>query len=122
MIQDVYPGVGPIGGIVSALGHPLGQRGVFVLAGDLPDITGVDVGVVLAAADVHADAWAVLARTGRLEPCVGVYRPGAFVMLRERVVGAQANRLYDALPAERVVTVAVEAAHLRNVNMPADIE
>jgi molybdopterin-guanine dinucleotide biosynthesis protein A len=120
VIADRTPGAGPIGGIVAALEHPLGAQGVFVLAGDLAAVTDRVVRAIWETAEGDPDAWAVLAHSGRPEPCVGVYRPGALASLLERLAGGRRS-LHDALPTERVRWVPVEAALVRNVNTVSEL-
>ncbi len=117
MIRDRYPGAGPIGGIVSALEeHPA----VFVSAGDMPKLTPAGVRAILNAAREDPAAWAVLARSDRPEPCVGVYRNTALPTLARRL-GEGRLSLHDALPPERVRWVAFDPSLLANVNTPADL-
>lgn len=120
VIPDRAPGRGPLGGIVSALEHPLGAHGVFVLAGDLPHISAHEVRLIWNRALERADAWAVIADSGRPEPCIGVYRPAALSALTERLAAGKPS-LHDALPPERVVRVTIEAARARNVNEVRDL-
>ncbi len=120
VIPDREPGLGPIGGIVAALEHPLASEGVFVLAGDLSSIGAAEVRAIWAAAEHETDAWATLADSGRLEPCIGVYRSAALPTLRERLASGRRS-LHDALPAERVRRVRVGAERVRNVNEPGDL-
>ena len=58
VIDDPYPGVGPIGGIVAALEST--SRDVFVLAGDLPGIESGHVRQIFDIAKVSPNAHAVL--------------------------------------------------------------
>lgn len=120
VIEDRHPGVGPVGGIVSALewaGTP-----VFVLPGDLPRVTGEAVRIVLVAAGEAQDASAVLAGTADdPEPCFGLYRPAALQPLR-RALEAGRYRLRDALLREQIHFVALPGDCLSNANTPADLE
>jgi molybdopterin-guanine dinucleotide biosynthesis protein A len=121
VIEEVEPGRGPIGGIVAALEHEMGIDGAFVLAGDLASITTAEVKVIWVEAERHEGAWAVLADSGHLEPCIGIYRCAALPALRERLA-TDRRSLHDALPPERVVRVKVEAERVRNVNVTSDLE
>lgn len=119
VIEDRYPGVGPVGGIVSALEQS--GAAVFVLAGDMPLVTAAVVREVLRGAAAHRNAWAVLAGCGFAEPCVGVYRQAALGTLLS-VLRAKRYRLRDALPKERVAVVSVPEGALVNANRPEDLE
>ena len=115
VMADRYPGVGPIGGIVSALETHGGD--VFVLPGDLPWITAEVVRAILDHAAERAGMAAVLARTARLEPCVGVYRQAALPMLQSHLASGRRS-LHDAVDVDSLHTVTVDAAALVNVNTP----
>lgn len=118
VLPDQFPGVGPIGGILSALVACQGP--VMVLAGDMPDFSAHEVGCVIAAAEAHPEADAVLAAHGGLHPCAGLYRLTAAPALR-RAVESQMYRLLDTLCRLRVVECPVAEAATRNVNRPADL-
>jgi len=122
VIADRYPGVGPIGGIVSALesGEAAGWTAVFVLAGDLVRIGAGQVRAILEAARKDPGAWAVLGETDRVEVCVGVYRAEALSSLKRRIAAGD-NRLHGAIPAERRALVRVDAEAVGNVNRPEDL-
>lgn len=125
-IRDRYPGVGPIGGILSAIEET--GCDVFVLAGDLVRIEPSVVESVLRTADEHPRAWAVLARAsaepphkagGRAEPCIGLYRQPVAEALRRKLESRDGRRsLHDALPCDRVVFVDVDPELTVNVNTP----
>jgi molybdopterin-guanine dinucleotide biosynthesis protein A len=120
-IEDRYPGAGPIGGIVSALEGTGGA--VFVLAGDLAWITEGVVRRVVGAPEVAgagAGVWAILGKTDRLEPCVGIYRQGATDCLRAAIMDGR-RALHLAIPPERLLTVHLDAQDVRNVNSPRDL-
>lgn len=115
--SDRYPGLGPLGGILSAL-EPGGE--VFVLAGDMPGIVPDHVRAVLNAAAHTPHAWAVLGETDRLHPCLGLYRPAALPTLRAKVRAGDL-RLSTVLPADRISSVRLPAAAGKNVNAPGDL-
>ncbi len=117
VIPDQHPGVGPLGGILSAL-----ERGgdVFVLAGDMPGVVPGDVRAVLDAAAHAPLAWAVLGATDRLHPCLGLYRAAALPTLRAKVRAGDL-RLSTALPADHIAGVRLPSAAGMNVNSPGDI-
>lgn len=119
-IADITPGAGPIGGVVAALSHPLGRNGIFVLAGDLADITAAEVERIWGFAEANPDAWAVLAETEQVEPCIGVYRYSSLSILAERLNDGRRS-LHDAIPGGHVVRVLIDAARARNVNEPGDL-
>lgn len=118
-IADLHPGVGPMGGIASALAAWGGA--VFVLAGDMPRISATEIRRILIAAKNAPTAAAVLAFTDRLHPCAGLYRPVAGPILNSLIAQGQL-RLAAALPASLVHTVELDPAALANINRPSDLE
>lgn len=116
--SDIHPGVGPIGGIVSALSAC--GTAVFVLAGDMPAFTAAGVKQIVSAAGEHPHALAVVAKTDRLHPCAGFYRPGALGPLSDRIRRGQLS-LSDAVAAMPHGEVPCEPAWLLNVNTPRDL-
>jgi molybdopterin-guanine dinucleotide biosynthesis protein A len=122
VIADRYPGAGPAGGIVSAL---LTVRGpVFVLAGDLPRITGEAVRAVceVSRSPHAAGVAAVLAYSTALEPCVGLYLSSATEPLKRRVEDGGRLSLHDALPAAERIEVKLDPLLLRNANTPGELD
>ncbi len=116
-IVDRHPGIGPLGGIISAL-EAAGD--VFVLPGDAPAIDAAAIRAILARAGESPEAWAVLADSGRLEPCVGLYRRAALPALHAHRARPEAP-LGAAIPAQQLARVAVDVRRLANVNTPDDL-
>ena len=116
---DLHPGVGPMGGIISALAAS--GAGVFVLAGDMP---ACDTGTIRRILDVAKDnsaALAVMARTDQRHPCVALYRPGALAVLEARLRGGRLA-LHSAFDPGQIVDVACEPRAVANVNSPEDVD
>ena len=118
VIEDRYPGTGPMGGILSALEAWGGS--VVVLPGDLPGITPRGVSMIVAGAAESRGALAVMAAGERLEPCVGVYRQAARDRLAARLAEGRAS-LHDLLAEHERVLVPLPAAELVNVNRPGEL-
>jgi molybdopterin-guanine dinucleotide biosynthesis protein A len=116
VIPDLHPGVGPMGGILSALAYWLGP--IFVLAGDMPSFTDVEVTALLVAAEGHSAAHAVCACTDRLHPCAGVYTQYARPALETRVSSGNYT-LVTALDSTVICQVPVRVEAAVNVNVPA---
>ncbi|MBL9141341.1 MAG: molybdenum cofactor guanylyltransferase [Phycisphaerae bacterium] len=114
-IEDAHPGIGPIGGIVSALVAWEGP--VFVLAGDMPAFGARDVErIVRRWYPGHLGVHAVLAETADgLHPCAGLYAYEARIALQARIAAGE-HRLTTALPHDAVIRVACEPASVANVN------
>jgi molybdopterin-guanine dinucleotide biosynthesis protein A len=117
-IDDPYPGIGPIGGVLASLEHA--SRDVFVLAGDLPAIDAVTVRTIIKHAANCPDAWAVIARTDRLHPTIGLYRPGCTNLLRQQIAAGRLA-LRHAIPHAHRLEVAIEPGAAANVNRPEDV-
>lgn len=118
VIADEYPGIGPMGGILSALrcwGGP-----VLVLAGDMPSMTADAIRGLITAGGKGDGVAAVLAVTDRLHPCVGVYTQLAHPFLEQRLGECQ-RRLADALPEHMVLRVRVNPDLVSNINCRSDV-
>lgn len=114
VVDDRWPGEGPLGGIITALWHFDGPT--VVVACDLP---WLDPSVVRAVtADVEVDV--VLATTDRDEPLCACWRPSALPELRRQFDQGE-RAVHRTLPSLNVSRVQVSPAVLRNVNSPADL-
>jgi molybdopterin-guanine dinucleotide biosynthesis protein A len=128
IIEDNYPGIGPLGGILSALefAREHGQCAVFVLAGDLPNIDPQSLRRVLDAAQSHPDAWAVAGHTCGLEPCIAIYRLGMIEPLT-RALAAEASKsaslvhVLRGLATERLAICELSLSVAKNVNTPDEL-
>ena len=118
IIPDLHPGIGPMGGIVSALTQWPGP--IFVLAGDMPSFSGVEIANILQVAQVHPSAYAVCASTDRLHPCAAVYTQHVRPILEARVSRSDYT-LFSALEQIGALTVPVAPEAARNVNLPGDV-
>lgn len=119
VIPDQHPGVGPIGGVLSALMESSGS--VFVLAGDMPNIEPDSIRSIVRVARDSPGAWATLASTDRLHPCVGVYtQAGKAVLLRS--IQERRFKLAIAIPGTRITLVACSPDAVTNINTVRDID
>ena len=118
VISDAHPGIGPLGGVLSALVRT--DQDIFVLAGDLSALRDDDVRTILAAAERAPDALAVLAESNGLQPCIGLYRRGARPCL-EAALARGDLALHAAIPPAKLVRVFIPAEHARNVNTTSDL-
>ncbi|MBL8745738.1 MAG: molybdenum cofactor guanylyltransferase [Phycisphaerae bacterium] len=118
VIVDEHPGIGPMGGIISALNAWPGP--VFVLAGDMPNFSAADARRIVRAAELSRDWQAVLAQTDRPHPCAGMYsasvRP---ILTRHAALGSYS--LASAIREASAVFVPVDSASAHNVNAPHDL-
>ncbi|MDE3167158.1 MAG: molybdenum cofactor guanylyltransferase [Acidobacteriota bacterium] len=120
-IPDLYPGEGPLGGILTALHHSTAEWSL-ITACDLPGITPDLLSRLLAAARAAGDCDALLphAPGGLPEPLCAVYRRTALPHLEERfLLGVRKVTL--ALEGLRVLHLEIgEREHFQNVNTPED--
>jgi len=122
-VADRWPGEGPLGAIVTALGalDGLEADAAVVASCDLPWLDRATVDALVArfvAADGSVDA--VVAHSDRLEPLCAVWARHAHQPL-ERLVLEGERAVHRALASLRVVTVQVDAAVVANVNSPSDL-
>jgi molybdopterin-guanine dinucleotide biosynthesis protein A len=114
---DLYPGDGPLGGIITALRVAAGEV-VVVVATDLVALTPSIIHGIVAGLTPGADV--VLADSGRLEPLCGVWRRRAEPLLTAAFAAGE-RAVHAAVADLAVVTVLVDPATLRNVNAPEDL-
>lgn len=118
-LADRFPGIGPLGGIVTAIKEA--RCDVVVLSGDLPEVTAEVVRVLVLAAREHVGACVIARGEGRIEPLVAVYRAGVVGVMREAIArGEYAVR--GVLERVSWVGVEVDARLVRNVNRVEELE
>ncbi len=118
IITDSHPGMGPMGGIISALRACGGP--VFVLAGDMPAFTHEHVWLILQAACANPHAVAVLAATDQIHPCAALYQPLALQLLSERAARGE-FKMQTAIEPSRMILVPIADEAVANINHPTDI-
>lgn len=123
VLDDRYPGDGPVGGILTALDHLAELGGIdnaLVLSCDLADITSDTLWSILhaSAGDGHSRVW--VAATDRLEPMCALWSVSAREVVRDQFASGEraVHRVIAQLPH---TTVTVDAAAVGNVNRPADL-
>lgn len=122
VLADREPGLGPLGGLATALEHAAG-RPVFLLACDLPRVTPELIADLVDRADAAepAKAAAWVPRAGdRKQPLCAVYSAACAGPLTDYLAAGE-RRAIEFL--DRIDTTFVEVdAGLANVNSPADLE
>jgi molybdenum cofactor guanylyltransferase len=120
-VHDDVAHTGPLAGIAAGLSAARAPW-CFVIACDMPDITGALVDRILAARDPAVDAVGVRV-DGLVEPLIGVMRVATARAQIARLVAAgvhKAGRLWEA--PLRVAWIDDADPHaLRNINSPADL-
>jgi molybdenum cofactor guanylyltransferase len=120
VIPDLYPGEGPLGGILTALRHT-GASWNLVTACDMPGLSPAFVqGLFEAAIRENADILMPYGPAGHPEPLCAVYHVRSLVGL-EAAFAAGTRKISQAASGLRTVGLRVaELAPLENVNTPED--
>lgn len=116
-VEDLHPGEGPLGGILSALGAANGAAAL-VTACDLPWIDAASLAMLIEVAGRGEDV--VVARSSRLEPLCALWQPAASAKLQV-VFDAGERAVHRALLTLDVAEVALPDSVLTNVNAPEDL-
>ena len=116
-VPDLFPGDGPLGGILTAL-RAFGTGLVVIGACDLPRL---DAATVRSLVDAIGDHDAALARTDRLEPLCGVWRTEACLPALHAAFDDGERAIHRAIARLSVINVDVAGAPLTNINTPADL-
>ena len=109
-LDDSYPNMGPMGGILHAL-ESLGCD-ILVLAGDLPNITAHEVRALVHAAESTPEALLIRACN---EPCVAIYRTPLIALIKRRLAAGELS-LMQLVDKPDLLEVDLPEASLRNVN------
>lgn len=123
VVPDRYPGAGPLGGVLGLLEHLAGDAAVThvaVVACDLPAITGVALGALVATAHDHPDLDVVAARTSRLEPACAVWCLSALAEVRTLFERGE-RALHTAIDHLASTGIELPAEVLVNINTPDDL-
>ena len=120
VLADRKPGVGPVGGIESALSYTTADWNL-VLACDMPGISAEFLrGLLDAAERLNADALVPAGPSGRLEPLSAVYHRRCLETLR-RALEADVRKVTDALAGLEVARFAVDdTGCFENLNTPEE--
>jgi molybdenum cofactor guanylyltransferase len=120
-VDDLYPGEGPLGGILTALASAAGAA-VLVLACDLPSIDAPSLAKLIDASGRGADVVAARSSTpaGRLEPLCALWQPVAAATLGAAFDGGE-RAVHRAMAGLTVIEVSLDDRVLTNVNAPEDL-
>ncbi len=118
--EDMYPGQGPLGGVLTALASTATRAGaVCVVACDMPWLDTASITRLLEAARTP-ETDVVMAQTDRMEPLCALWSPTARPILQSAFDGGE-RAIHRVLASMSVVTVQLPAAAVRNVNTPDDL-
>jgi molybdopterin-guanine dinucleotide biosynthesis protein A len=116
---DNSPGLGPLGGIHTALSLSRSDRNLIV-ACDMPDLEAPFLGYLLAAAGEESDCLLPAGASGRPEPLCGVYHTRCLTVIT-RALERGVRKVLDSLDGLRVTILNVpESRCFRNINTPQD--
>ena len=120
VIRDLYPGEGPLGGILTALQHSASDWNL-ITACDMPQLDAVMLRCLIdATAELDADALLPLGPSGRLEPLCALYHRRSLGPLNEAFSGG-IRKIAAALETVRTMRLPVaEVSLFQNVNTPED--
>jgi molybdopterin-guanine dinucleotide biosynthesis protein A len=117
-LHDLYPGQGPLGGLVTGLASVATEWAV-VVACDQPFLTSETVRILIEGA--HADVDVLAALTDRVEPLCACYRVEVCHDRGIEAFAAGIRSMTEFLGLLRVRTIPVERpSELQNVNRPED--
>lgn len=123
VVADKVPGLGPMGGLYSALHHSKTDW-ILLLACDMPLIDEPVLGGILDAAIAHPDVDAIVPETARgLEPLCAAYHVRTLPKVEAAVAEAQANagkaqKLKDFVASLELVRWPAETSRFANANTP----
>jgi molybdopterin-guanine dinucleotide biosynthesis protein A len=112
---DLYPGEGPLGGVLVALEQASSPL-VVVVACDMPDLTAAAVQTIVVALGADPSLAVAVA-----EPLCAAWRPQRALPILRRAFAAGERAMTAAIALLPHVAVTVDAAALRNVNRPGDL-
>ena len=120
LVPDIYPGEGPLGGILTALQNTTADWNLIV-ACDMPGLTVDFLRELLEAAErSNADALVPAGPSGRLEPLCAAYHRRSRQPLYAAFAGG-VRKVATALEEVRAVTWPVtEMSYFQNVNTPEE--
>ncbi len=119
-IPDLYPGEGPLGGIITALRHSTAEWNL-IAACDMPLLDAKMLGRLLRTAiESEADALLPVSAGGRPEPLCAFYRWSCLKPF-EDAFSTGVRKVATALEAVRTVRLPVaEVSYFQNVNTPEE--
>jgi molybdopterin-guanine dinucleotide biosynthesis protein A len=115
--KDLYPGEGPLGGVITAL-KSSSNDSVVVLSCDMPFVTD---SVISSLVRALSDAQATVGRTDRLNWLCAAWSKDECLKTLESVWKRNERAVHRAAVLLDVAEVPVPAVAVRNINSPADL-
>jgi len=122
VIEDLFPGQGPIGGVITALTHHARCHpgdDVVIVACDVPYLDDASIAALVAAA-AATPCDVVVATADRLEPMCALWRAQTLPTIRSMFDGGQ-RALHRVVAALDHIVVEVPSDVVRNMNSPDDL-
>lgn len=120
VIPDLYPGEGPLGGILTALNHTTSEWNL-VAACDMPGLSADFLaGILDAAVKSNADIVVPAGPSGRPEPLCAVYHRRARAGLEDAFRAGQRKVMAAVAGLRTEALRVIEGAAFQNVNTPED--
>ena len=124
---DIVPGLGPLGGIYTALHHAVTSH-VFVVACDMPDVSPRVVDYMISVAREEEYDVVIPWNDGRYEPLYAIYGKGCLPHV-EGLIGGRGRRViefFDRVPVRKVFYDEIQALDdpsrvFRNINYRDDL-
>ena len=117
---DLFPGEGPLGGLLTVLAQP-SQTVIVLVACDMPYLNAATVRRLGQTAHEHPEIDAVVAKTDRREPLCAAYRVESCRPVAERLFAGNVRSLQEFLGSLKVLELVLDDfAEVRNVNSPED--
>lgn len=121
MVQDIYPAIGPLGGIYSGLLR-CPEDALFVTACDMPLIDQATVKLVCRYYWQHPGKVTVVKAGGRIHPLFGIY-PKSVLLLIGRMVAEKNYKVMNLFTETDVSVVELEQEKtVKNINTPREYE
>lgn len=118
VVSDLYPGEGPLGGILTALADSDADWNL-ILACDMPELdAGLLQGLIERAQELGADALLPVTEQGP-QPLTAVYHRHCAAPMGEAFASG-VRAVTAALKGVRCVRLEMESAQFQNVNTPQD--
>lgn len=119
VVQDLWPNLGPMGGIYSALQHANTETNL-ILACDLPKLTTKILIDLIATHRHERSEITVVESGGRLHPIIGVYERSLIPKI-EKLIHQKDYRMNALLDRVKLARLMVPDSNLlMNVNNPSD--
>ncbi len=121
LIQDIYPAIGPLGGICSGL-TLCGEDALFVTACDMPLIKKEHINKLIHIYEENEDCVVIARSGGRLHPLFGIY-PKSVLPVMTSMIAEGNYRMRDIMKrTETIVVDLPEDDSLKNINTPKEYE